>query len=90
MILVDVEIGGRFEKIETHCSLRMLTRGSWGWLCICRGWHCRGWHCRGWLLPFIPASGMLLSMTSVSQTGSGMLSARAGRCLPKSDFLSVR
>jgi hypothetical protein len=29
-------------------------------------------------------------MTSVSQTGSGMLSARAGRCLPKSDFLSVR
>jgi len=28
-------------------------------------------------------------MTSLLQTGSGMISAYAGRCRPKSDFLSI-
>ena len=31
----------------------------------------------------------LLPLTSLLQTGFGMLSASAGRCHPKSDFLSV-
>jgi hypothetical protein len=41
-------------------------------------------------LTFIPAYASLIPMTAPLQTGSGMLSARAGRCQPKSDFLSIR
>lgn len=32
---------------------------------------------------------MLPSITSLRHTGSGLLSARAGRCGSKSDFLSI-
>ena len=40
------------------------------------------------ILTFIPASVMLLPMRSLHQTGSGKRSARLGRCVPKSEFLS--
>jgi hypothetical protein len=32
---------------------------------------------------------MLLTMTTLRQTGSGMIPTRVGRCQPKSVFLSV-
>jgi carbohydrate-selective porin OprB len=32
---------------------------------------------------------MFPTMTLLPQTGSGMISARVGRCGPKSDFLSI-
>jgi len=37
----------------------------------------------------IPVSAMHPAMTSLRQTGSGLLSPRAGRCGPKSDFPSI-
>jgi hypothetical protein len=40
------------------------------------------------ILTIIPASVMLLPMRSLHQTGSGKRSARLGRCVPKSEFLS--
>jgi len=42
------------------------------------------------LLAGIRASGRLLTMTSLFFPGSGMISTCAGRCRPKSDFLSIR
>jgi hypothetical protein len=41
------------------------------------------------VLKFLPDSATLPSMTSLLQTGFGMISAYAGRCRPKSDFLSI-
>ena len=41
------------------------------------------------ILTFIPAYARLIPLTSLFQTGSGMLSTYAGRCQPKSDFLSI-
>jgi tRNA(Met) C34 N-acetyltransferase TmcA len=41
------------------------------------------------LLTFFSDSAMLLAMTTLRQTGSGMITARAYRGRPKSDFLSI-
>ncbi len=41
------------------------------------------------ILTAIGASAMLLALTSLRQTGYGMLLARVGRCGPKCDFLSM-
>lgn len=40
-------------------------------------------------LTLIPVSATLFAMTSLRQTGYGMISALAGRCRSKSDFLSI-
>ena len=41
------------------------------------------------ILTFHPVFAILTTMTSLLETGSGMISAYAGRCQPKSDFLSL-